>query len=121
MGVSLLNGGKDLLSTDDVGLLGSHLLCWLHRWLLLRHSGLLHDWLLRWHLGSWLLHLIVVLSLSSLVLLGSTVLLVLVVWSRILSSVLVVRLGLLSLHDLEKLLDDLGQVSLVVEHAQRLS
>ena len=115
MGVSFLNGRKELLGGNLVSLLGSHgsVLGWLllihlsHVWL---HHGLLH---LRLH-WSWL-H-VVVLSLSSLLHLS---ILVVLLGSWILSSELLLRL--LGLHDLEKLLDDLGQVSLVVQHGERLS
>lgn len=126
VGVSVLDGGKQLLGCHHVGLLGSHgllllgrLLLWHHVWLL--HHGLLLHLLLWMAHGSWLLLHLVVLSLTSLVLhVVWSSSLVLVVGSRVLS-VLVVRLGLLGLHDLEKLLDDLGQVSIVVQHAQRLT
>ena len=105
MGVSLLNGGKKLLGGNHIGLLGSHslllrrLLSHLHVWL---NHGLLHLRLLV-H-GSWLLHLVVVLSLSSLVWHGSA----LVVLRSLTISSVELLLRLLGLHDLEKLLDDLS-------------
>lgn len=88
--VSLLDGGEDLLSTDDVGLLGSHrlLLGRGHGLLLLRHHGLLgNHWLLhRWLHWSGLLSIVVVLSLTSL----------LVWWAVSLGTSLVVGSGLIS-------------------------
>lgn len=94
VGVSLLDGWKDLLSTDDVGLLWSQRLCLGrgHVLLLLRHHGLGNHWLLhRWLHWSGLLSIVVVLSLTSLLVwwavsLGTS----LVVGSRLISSVTVV-------------------------------
>lgn len=121
--IFVIYGRDDLLSCDDVCLLRSHLLLLgnlLLNWGLLRHVALRYHWLLL-HLrhGSWLLlHLRVVLSVSALVHLR---LILEVVLSWISTSVLVLVLRLLSLHDLEKLLDNLSQVTLVVQHGKWLS